>query len=160
MDEYVPLEKEEEIDELRKGVRYFYEAIPINLHDHPQVQEECLAILYNVELTLDDSRDEISNLDMINSRMMLTQVLIKMMGAKMRSWVLLILFFIIAIFASILILLYYFGILTYVEAAELNSYLIMGIPLPVWIWSIIGSLTSMLLRAGQTPFKDRTEAIR
>jgi len=51
-------------------------------------------------------------------------------------------------------------ITTGVEAKVLNSELIMGIPLPIWIWGVIGSLTSMLFRAGYFPFTDRSEALR
>jgi hypothetical protein len=36
----------------------------------------------------------------------------------------------------------------------------MGIPAAVWLWALIGTLTSMLLRAGAKPFADRVEAKR
>ena len=45
-------------------------------------------------------------------------------------------------------------------ASQLNQQLVMGIPKPVWVWAIIGSFTSMLLRAGSFPFSNRIEAIR
>ena len=41
----------------------------------------------------------------------------------------------------------------------LNAQLLFGIPQPVLIWAAIGSFTSMLLRAGQTPFEDPSEVI-
>lgn len=35
------------------------------------------------------------------------------------------------------------------DATKLNQKLFLGVPLPVWGWSIIGNFTSILLRADQ-----------
>jgi hypothetical protein len=65
------------------------------------------------------------------------------------------------IFAVVIYLAYRSGIMNWTTSAtQLNTTPLLGIPLPVWFWAIIGSLTSMLLRSGQNPFSDFNEALR
>jgi len=55
----------------------------------------------------------------------------------------------------------YFNVLEVgVEGKQLNERLIFGIPLPIMVWSVVGSFTSMLFRAGQLPFSNPQEALR
>jgi hypothetical protein len=46
------------------------------------------------------------------------------------------------------------------ELKNVRELAILEVPVPIWIWALIGSLTSMLFRAGQFAFIDMREALR
>jgi hypothetical protein len=55
---------------------------------------------------------------------------------------------------------YHFKIFDISGSVEvLNNQLLLGVPLPIWVYALLGSLTSMLYRADKIPFKDINEGI-
>jgi hypothetical protein len=66
----------------------------------------------------------------------------------------------VVIMALSILIAYHFKIFDIVGSVEdLNKHLVLGVPLPVWIYALLGSLTSMLYRAEKMPFKDIKEGM-
>lgn len=160
--EYEPAELDEleksRVGSLRKAIDQHYEAIPKKLRDLPEAQRNCLEFLSKAEQLL---TPPISRKDVIDAKLALARLEIEM-GRSQTA---------MTSFLIVVLIMYFFGALVAaaiytdrisvdVPASILNSQLIMGIPFPIWLWAAIGSLTSMLLRAGQSPFPSRTEALR
>ena len=156
----------EQIKELRIKINNYYQKIPIDLREVPEIQKLCLGYLSEAEKSL-------SKEDIISCRIALTQIEIELYRAKnaFRSFAIVV--FIIYFFAIFPLLAYrgnWFGIqqleLLKILVADgmtpeqLNETLFIGIPIPIWFWSIIGSFTSMLLRASYFPFRNSNEALR
>jgi len=66
----------------------------------------------------------------------------------------------VLIMALSILVAYYFKIFDIASSVEdLNKHLVLGVPLPVWIYALLGSLTSMLYRAEKMPFRDINEGM-
>lgn len=155
--------EEQEVQRRAQGIREeidkYYETVPTKLQTTPEVQQKCLDRLLNAERRL--SQRPLSRIDLILAKREVTEVAIEMERAKGRRRSTGIVGVVIYLFAGVAILGFQAGIFsTQVSAEEFNQQLVAAIPFPVWIWAIIGSFTSMLLRAGQFPFSDINEAIR
>lgn len=142
------------VTELRKQIDHYYDVIPRELRDHPDVQARCLDLLWGSEQALREG-------ELVHSRLWLTELEIAMGSAEASRTSFIVIIAIVYAFVLIAI-----GAVTLdliditLPAEELNKELIMGIPKPVWVWSVIGSLTSMLVRAGNLPFRGRTQAMQ
>jgi hypothetical protein len=152
-------EERHRVIEIKKEIDQFYDRVPTALQASPEAQNRCLNYLLEAEQIL--AHERVSREDIIQGRLAVTRVGIEMARARtsrISFWVVGILVYIIAalVFAAFSI-----GLFKGSSTAEaMNEQLVIGIPLPVWIWAIIGSFTSMLLRAGQFPFVDLNEAMR
>ena len=150
---------QQRIKELRKSIDDYYDEIPRKLRDQPDAQRRCLEYLAQTEaaLTPPFDRQKISR-----ARLTLTRIEIEMSRSKSAQMSIMIVAAIVYMFAAAAVFgafaLDMFGIGT--EDTQLNQMVLLGIPLPIWYWGVIGSLTSMLLRAGSIPFTDRSEAHR
>ena len=151
--------EEEDADEIRKGVQGLYRKVPKVLRDSPAAQQECLRHLLQAETLLADNPH--SRRRIVQARLALTraEIVLEREGVRQRS------------FLVVVILAYFFAILVFLgfqagivqssaNAESLNKALVLGVPFPVCVWAAIGTLTSMLLRAGQFPFTSMNEAYR
>jgi hypothetical protein len=148
----------EEINAIKKDIDTFYREIPDTLKASPEAQSQCLNYLLDASSNL--AKPQVDRSDIINSRMKVIQVAIELEKAKSSRKSFFIVVALVYLFIGLIVLGFQFDIFSSVTADEINKQIVMGIPLPVWIWSIIGSLTSMLFRAGQFPFVDFNEALR
>lgn len=143
---------------LRSMLDDYYMQIPDQLRDLPGAQERCLELLSAAEQCL---TPPIFRANIINARLALTKIDIEIRRSKSAKSSFGIVVFIVYLFAVMVFVGMQSGILSVnIDGKTMNSQLVMGIPLPIVVWSIIGSLTSMLIRAGNFPFADRTEAMR
>jgi len=143
---------------LTHSIDEYYEKIPVTFRDLPEVQEKCLQLLSDAEKQL---TPPVSRKNMIDARLDIARIEIEIRRSQSSKTSFIVVATIVYIFAIAVAGFISAGIITTgVEAKVLNSELIMGIPLPIWIWGVIGSLTSMLFRAGYFPFTDRSEALR
>lgn len=146
------------VEQLRKSIDEYYEKIPHVLRDLPDAQEKCLELLSLAEKQL---TPPIGRRNIIDARLALVKLEIEIRRSQSSKMSFVVVAAIVYVFAlAVGALIGVDAINVGVEAKELNSTLVMGIPLPIWIWGVIGSLTSMLLRAGHFPFSDRSEAYR
>ena len=147
---------EAEAETLRPLLSERYGKIPNDLQASPQLQLSCLNYLAEAESFLAEPK---SKTDLIQARRMLTLVDLELARARTRR-------FSTPLVSLIVYLMVGLGALAYkadyaaMSALELNELTFGGIPVPVILWSVIGSLTSMLLRAGRAPFADVSEALR
>lgn len=135
-----------------------YREIPKELRDLPDAQEKCLQFLLEAEFSL---TPPIKRKNIINANLALTRIDIELGRSKTSKYS----FFLVAGIVYLLAVIIAGLTITHVitagaTAKELNANLFIGIPLPIWLWGMIGSITSMLLRAGQFPFTNRLEASR
>jgi hypothetical protein len=150
--------EEQRISELNDKISYYYDNIPMLLRHAPEIQEKCMNFLLDAERQLvpPTSRDQV-----IWARLALTRIEIEIKRARSSGASSAIVLLIVYMFIGAIAAAFYFNLLqTGTTADALNKSLIMGIPLPVLVWSVIGSLTSMLLRAGQLPFDNINDGIR
>lgn len=146
------------IELLKKSIDEYYEKIPLSLRDLPDAQGRCLELLSEAEQRL---TPPLGRKNIIDARLALAKLEIEIRRSQSSRYSFVIVATIVYIFAVAVGVFFATGMITVgVESKVLNSQLIMGIPLPIWIWGVIGSLTSMLLRAGHFPFSDRSEAYR
>ena len=146
------------VEQLRKMIDDFFESIPKSLRDLPDAQGKCLQLLSDAEEYL---APPIRRASLIDARLALVKVEIEIQRSQSAKTSFIIVVAIVYLFALVVGGLFAAKVITIgATAKELNSSLILGIPVPIWVWGMIGSLTSMLLRAGQLPFTDRTEAYR
>ncbi|MEA5115626.1 MAG: hypothetical protein VB050_16530 [Geobacteraceae bacterium] len=146
------------IQGLRTMLDDYYVQIPDQLRDLPGAQERCLELLSAAEQYL---TPPIYRSDIINARLALARIDIEIRRSKSAKSSFGIVVSIVYLFAALIFIGFQMGIFSVnIDGKTLNSSLVMGIPLPIIIWSIIGSITSMLIRAGNFPFADRTEALR
>lgn len=146
------------IEVLRRAIDGYYEVIPTKLGDLPDAQGRCLELLSNAEQLL---TPPVGRKDIIDARVILTKLDIEVRRCQSAKYSLWLVAALVYGFALTFGLLYWTGVIkANVAAQQLNQELVMGVPVPILIWGVIGSLTSMLLRAGYFPFSDRTEALR
>jgi len=146
------------IEYLRKSIDEYYENIPISLRDLPDAQGKCLELLSDAEQQL---TPPVSRKNIIDARLDIVRIEIEIRGLQISRMSFSVVAVIVYVFAIAVGGIFYAGvIIPGVGAKELNTQLIMGIPLPILIWGVIGSFTSMLFRAGYFPFTDRSEAYR
>ncbi|MBN1929790.1 MAG: hypothetical protein JW764_09650 [Chlorobiaceae bacterium] len=146
------------VDHLMKSIDKYYEEIPMLLRDLPEAQGRCLELLSHAEQQL---TYPVSRKNMIDARIDIARIEIEIRRSQSSKTSFVIIVAIVYVFAIVATGFISAGLITTgVEAKVLNSDLIMGIPLPIWVWGVIGSLTSMLFRAGYFPFTDRREAFR
>ncbi len=146
------------IECLRKSIDDYYEKIPISLRDLPEAQGRCLELLSDAEQQL---APPVSRQNIIDARLDIAKLEIEIRRSQSSKISFIVVAAIVYIFAIAVAGFIAAGVITTgVVAKEFNARLIMGIPLPIWIWGVIGSLTSMLFRAGYFPFTDRSEAYR
>jgi hypothetical protein len=158
---YVHLSPEQKAraQQLHREIDKDYPAIRTTLRNIPEVQSRCLRHLLEAEKSLNHC--PLQPEDIINATGSVAEVDIELTKATAGRMS----FIVVGVVSYVLALLVYLAYCRSLfesrsAAAELNKYLVVGIPLPVWLWSIIGSFTSMLLRASQFPFVDVSEAVR
>jgi hypothetical protein len=155
----ISLTKEDQakVDTLLREIDDRYREIPSRrLGALPDVQEKCLSLLLEAENAL--SKRPLERKDIITARLALTRVHIQLATATASQTSFAVPAGIIYIIAILVFLGIQFGWFNLMNMDK--PVLVVGIPLPIWMWSVIGSFTSMLLRAGQLPFADSFEAIR
>ena len=143
---------------LQKAIDGYYKDIPALLRHSKESQEACLQFLLEAEqnLTL-----PLSRIGIIEARQAVTRVQIEMDKVRSASFSFTVVAVIVYMFVIAIVAAFYYGLVDVGSpAGELNKKLVMGMPLPIMVWSVIGSFTSMLLRAGQLPFLNPTEAMR
>ncbi|MGR9115818.1 MAG: hypothetical protein ACU85E_08630 [Gammaproteobacteria bacterium] len=146
------------VNRLRQSIDENYERIPISLRDLPDAQGRCLELLSEAEQCL---TPPINRKSIIDARLALTKLEIEIRRSQSAKTSFVVVAAIVYVFALAVGGFVAAGVITVgVDAKVLNARLIMGVPLPIWVWGVIGSLTSMLLRAGHFPFTDRSEAYR
>ena len=139
---------------LRQKIADYYRDIPTKLESQPDIQERCLTNLVAAQRAFEEN-------DFIQCRLYLTRIEIEMNRAKGAKTSFAIMVTIVYMFAVFMFAAVYAGaVWTNIPAEELNKSMFMGIPEPIWFWAVIGSFTSMLLRAGYFPFQDKTQAFR
>lgn len=150
----------ERAEELRNHISQLYGDITTSLQAFPEVQTRCLDYLSEAEQHL-DSRP-LQGKDILASRRAVAQVEIELTRARSRRQSFMVVGVLVYIVVGLVGLASATGLLaiTYAGVEELNRQFLVGVPLPVWIWAVVGSLTSMLLRAGQFPFLALSEAYR
>jgi hypothetical protein len=138
----------------------------------PEVYERCMRLLEKsgIEIAnctkfkdfiLSDSESEECQIRFIKIGGFISDVKFELNKNKANRNSFIIVVIITYIFAIIIYTAYHSGYINWTTNAEdWNKMPVLGIPQPVWIWAIIGSLTSMLLRSGQNPFSDFNEALR
>jgi len=146
------------VEALRRTINAYYDDIPKRLRDYPEAQSKCLKLLVTAEEAL---TPPITRNGLVKSRLDLTRLEIEMFGAESSKISFVIVVAIIYIFAMVAGLAIGTDLIDFSsEAKILNTKLLMGIPQPIWVWSVIGSFTSMLFRAGNFPFANKNEAVR
>ena len=141
-----------------RAIDTYYDEIPVRLRDHPDAQSRCLELLSNAEVAL---TPPVGRKSLIQSRLDLTRLQIEMTRTESAKTSFLVVVMMVYIFSALAGTAVTFDLVDLSSpASQLNQQLVMGIPKPVWVWAIIGSFTSMLLRAGSFPFSNRIEAIR
>lgn len=157
-----PLSREERqrAEDIRQDIHRLHEEVTTVLQALPDVQTLCLDNLLEAEQHL-DSRP-LQGINILASQRAVTRVDIELTRARSRRKSFVIVGVLVYIIAALVGVASAAGLFTITNAGveELNQRLVVGVPLPVWVWSVVGSLTSMLLRAGQFPFLDFSEAIR
>jgi hypothetical protein len=148
----------DEAQKLEHEISQLYSRITMRLRERPQEQTQCLEHLKESEMLLARAT---GRADLIQARWHVTQVKVLLARNHANQFSAAIVPLILYLFIAGIWALATKGILTSgASAEEMNEQLLMGIPIPVFVWSGIGSLTSMLLKAGSTPFDDRSEALR
>ena len=146
------------IEEIRRAIDTYYDEIPVRLRDYPDAQSRCLELLSNAEVAL---TPPVGRKSLIQSRLDLTRLEIEMTRTESAKTSFLVVVMIVYIFSVLGGTAVVFDLIDFSSpASELNQQFVLGIPQPIWVWAIIGSFTSMLLRAGSFPFSNRVEAIR
>lgn len=146
------------IESLRYVLDKYYTEIPERLRDYPDAQQKCLELLSEAEKYL---TPPIYRSNVVDARLTLTKIDIEVGRSKAAKNSFGVVAFIVYLFAVLIVLGVVFGFIsTNMDGSTMNGQLVMGVPLPILIWSAIGSLTSMLIRAGNFPFADRNEAMR
>lgn len=146
------------IESLRRNIDEYYEMVPHRLRDLPDAQGKCLELMSRAEQLL---TPPITRRSIIDAKLALARLEIEMRRSQSARTSFMVVVVVVYIFAAAVGAAIASGLLsTGATADEMNERLFMGVPLPIWIWGVIGSLTSMLLRAGYFPFTNRTEALR
>lgn len=160
-----PLKEENDFNEYKSDIleriKDSFDEIPVVFRDSPDTQEKLLNQLMSAYTNLTDPKCDFKKL--IESRRVLALVDSEAWRMTARKRTLMVVVLIIYVAGILVGLAYFAGFLSNLSdlnPEELNNIIYLGIPIPVWIWSVIGSLTSMLLRAWQTPFVDMNEAKR
>jgi hypothetical protein len=146
------------VEQLKAAIDSYYEKIPRDLKHVPALQERCLEYLLDAERAL---IPPLKRKGIIQSRLGLTRVEMEIRRALISNRSFMFVALLVYLFALTISLAFRYDILAVgVSGKEMNAKLIMGIPLPIMVWSFLGSMTSMLLRAGQLPFSHTAEALR
>jgi hypothetical protein len=146
------------VDTLSKMIDQYYVSIPTRLKSSPEAQRRCLTYLAQAEAEL---VPQPSRSQLIEARLNLARIEIELTRARSVSLSVTVIIGILYLFAMVFGIAFATGLLRAgITAADMNKLLLLGVPGPIWMWSVIGSLTSMLLRAGSTHFADFGEAIR
>jgi hypothetical protein len=150
-------EEESKVRALLKEIDEKYEQIPKLLKAVPEVQEECLTYLLDAEYLL--AQRPLPRREILYARIKVTRVniLLTRSATSLKSVTTVIA--IIYLAAILVALAYWLGWFKLLVDPNHTDW-VLGVPLPIWAWSAIGSFTSMLLRAGQFPFVDTSEAYR
>ncbi len=136
-------------EEIKKLIRKYYEIIPTSLKNVPDSQERCLQYLMGAEESLNKG-------EFIQSRIFLTRIDIEINRLKSSKTSFFIVVTIVYMFAVAGIVFVASGALGLgTSAADMNKILYLSIPEPIWFWAVVGSFTSMLLRAGTFPLPTR-----
>ena len=154
----VPLTKgdQSKVDALLNEIEEGYREIPPRLIKFPEAQERWLSLLPEAENAL--SKRPLERKDIIAARLAVTRVKIQLATTTASRTSFFVIVAIIYIMAILVVAGIGFGWLKYLN--EEKPTLVLGVPLQIWVWSVIGSLTSMLLRAGRFPFSETSEALR
>ncbi|MGC4086637.1 MAG: hypothetical protein QM756_01835 [Polyangiaceae bacterium] len=139
-------------DRLRKEIEQGYLMIPDRLRHFPEVQRQCIEFLREAEEALSKRRGATL------AEVALTNVKILIARTRSNSVSFLIVAFLIYAVAVLAFFGYKSGLITSKDTD--GTLLVLGVPAPIWCWSVVGSATSMLLRAGQLPFANPNEAVR
>jgi hypothetical protein len=156
-------EMERRYDLLIAEIEKLNDRIVRELQSSPTAQRSSLDALSLAANELEERSEGpgLTLFDLLAVRRRLSLVDIELARASTRRFstkVVAMLIYAVAVGTAILV---WTGVLNVDEgSAALNEELFLGVPTPVWIWAAIGSFTSMLLRAGQSSFKDKSEAIR
>lgn len=148
----------DEIEALDERIRGYYALIPRALVAEPETQLEALHLVQEAERVLIPPVDRTH---LIDAHLHLAQVDIEIersRGARGSSYVLAGILYLVGLFILAGQGLGLFR--TGVDALTMNGFMLIGIPVPIWLWAVIGSLTSMLLRAGNFPFRSWHQALR
>ena len=157
------LEIEKEKIELKRDIKKYYSDIPGLLRYDPEMQRNLLELLMKADSNI--SVGECSFEKIIQSRYTIAKVKVELERARSSKYQLMIvagIIYLIAILALAVLVSNSFNMDDWsnIEASKLNETLFLGIPITVWVWSVFGSLTSMLFRSWQNPIEDMNEAMR
>lgn len=164
---------EQKCDDYEQIIEEYYSEVSQKLGFSPDIQGACIENLYNARFNLNKARAFLrSNLDpvkdesftekyseamtgIIDARYYISKVNIELAKTRSRE----ISYKVVAVVTTIVILIIFGGYLLnwfqIGESAEiLNTRTILGIPVTVIFWSIVGSLTGMLVDAGNVYFND------
>lgn len=146
------------VEKLKQMIDEYYNDVPRKLKNAPEAQERCLKYLNDAESAL---IPPLKRCEIIRSRLILTRVQIELSRAEIAKSSFFTVSALVYMFVIIVSLAFQTGILQMgVTGKDMHEKLIMGIPTPILIWSVLGTMTSMLLRAGQLPFANPSEAHR
>src|ERR1700730_3634567 len=124
-----------------------YRVIPTRLKAVPDVQEKCLSYLIEAENIL--AKESLDRKDIVLARLAITRVNIQLTRSATSNASVIVVVAIIYIIGGLVVLANGQGWFKLLNPEDLtHQATALGIPLPIWLWSVIGSLTSMLLRAG------------
>jgi len=137
---------------LQRRVEEYYNRLPVALVDDHALQTECLGHLRAAMNTL--ARTPPTWDDYADAQEAVTRVAVALNqnSSAAAFWA-----------VTVLVVMSLGGVgfaIANDRAAINNAVLYLGVPALVWGWAAAGSLTSMLLRAGQTPFPNWWEAVR
>ncbi len=157
-----PLTEREEavVATLQKTIDQYFDQIPRALKDEQTAIAEAMEFLLKAQMLL---KPPVSRSRIIGARIALTHIEILIQARRSGSLSTILVAAIIYLIAIVVAVASVWNFMPFVLSQtphELNQIQVLGIPMPVLIWSMIGSLTSMLIRAGNFPFTDTNAALR
>lgn len=163
---------------MRKKIEQYYFDVSEKLGYSPDIQDKCIGYLYDAISEVNAARSYLhldpdatdnnvqekgyhdATLGLYNAQFWMSKVNIELTKTRSKAISYKVVAFISAIAILMVIGAYILHWFVIGESAEtLNSRTILGVPVTVIFWSIVGSVTGMLLSAGNVYFNDELEVI-
>lgn len=143
---------------LQVQIQELLDAVPKKLRKNQQVRRKCRILLFEAEQALieDEAKHDLSK---VRDRITEAKGHLAEHGELDCPWVVAALVaFLFALAAAGIGMLYEAHVLSK-PAVELNQITFMGIPVPVIFWSVVGSLTSVIINVGRRPIANFNDAM-
>jgi len=146
------------VKQLQDQIHVLLEAVPKKLRKNKPIRKKCRNILHEAEQIFEQSGHE-NHLSEARNKITEAKGILAEYGELDCPWIVAAFVASFFAFAAFAIVMLYDAAFLSMPAGDLNKHTFMGIPVPVIFWSVIGSLTSIIINAGRRPIANFNDAL-